>query len=200
MPVLRHSPTSPFVRKVTIAARLLGLSDRITVRAADPGDPTDSLRSENPLGKIPALVLDDGTTVYDSPVILEWLDLEAGGGRILPSEPKARIAARTLEALADGLLDAAVLCLYETRLRAEGERSATWLDRQHGKIERALAHLEANPPALEPITVGSIALACALGFLDLRFDGLWRKDHPALVGWLDGFAARVPAFAETRPA
>lgn len=198
MPVLRFAPPSPFVRKVTIAARFLGLWDRITVRPADTSDANDSLRRENPLGKIPALILDDGTTIFDSRVILEWLDLEAGGGRILPTDPKQRIAATTLQALADGITDAAVLCVYETRFRSENERSPSWLERQRGKIERALAHLESAPPPIEPITVGSIALAAALGYLDLRFDGLWRKDHPALAAWLADFAARVPAFDETR--
>lgn len=197
--VLRSSPPSPFGRKVKIAAAVLGLTDRLQVVMADTNDPSDSLRSQNPLGKIPVLVMDDGSVLYDSRVILEWLDWEAGGGRILPAEHDARFAALRLQALADGLMDAAILAVYEKRFRAEGERSAAWVAHQTGKIERALAHLEATAPALDaPLTVGPIALACALGYLDLRFEGRWRAAHPRLVAFLDAFAARVPAFAATQ--
>jgi glutathione S-transferase len=199
MSVLRSSPASPFGRKVKIAAAELGLLDRIEIRVADTVDPSDSLRVENPLGKIPALILDDGLVLFDSRVILEWLDVEAGGGRILPAERGAHFAALRLQALADGFTDAALLCVYETRFRAEGERSANWVAHQEGKIDRALAVLEAEPPADgAAITVGTIALACGLGYLDLRFGGRWREAHPKLVAWLDGFEARVPSFAKTR--
>lgn len=199
MPVLRSSPPSPFGRKVKIAASHLGLRDRLTVVIADTIDPTDSLRTQNPLGKIPVLILDDGSTLFDSPVLLEWLDIQAGGGLILPREPEARFAALRLEALADGVMDAALLIVLETRFRAENERSSRWLEHQSGKIDRALAHLEENVPALDaPVDVGTISLACALGYLDLRFAGGWRATAPKLVAWLDAFAARVPSFEETR--
>lgn len=199
MPVLRSSPASPFGRKVKIAAAELGLLDRIEIRMADTVDPNDSLRVENPLGKIPALILDDGLVLFDSRVILEWLDIEAGGGGILPAERGARFAALRLQALADGFTDAALLCVYETRFRAEGERSAAWVAHQQGKIDRALAVLEAEPPAADAaITVGTIALACGLGYLDLRFEGRWRAGHPRLAAWLATFETRVPAFATTR--
>jgi glutathione S-transferase len=199
MPVLRSSPPSPFGRKVKIAAAELGLLDTLEIRMADTNDPGDSLRRENPLGKIPALVLDDGTVLFDSRVILEWLDLEAGGGRILPADRAARFAALRLQALADGIADAALLIVYEGRLRAETERSANWLAHQQGKIDRGLDALEAAPPPAEaPLCVGTIALACALGYLDLRLAGRWRDAHPKLVAWLDAFAARVPAFEKTR--
>ncbi|MER2606256.1 MAG: glutathione S-transferase family protein [Siculibacillus sp.] len=199
MPVLRSSPPSPFGRKVKIAAAELGLADRFAVVMADTADPTDSLRAQNPLGKIPALVLDDDTVLYDSRVILEWLDLEAGGGRILPTDRTRRFTALRLQALADGLLDAAILIVYEKRFRSEAERNAAWVAHQSGKIERALDHLEETCPALDaPVDVGTIALACALGYLDLRFDRAWRAARPRLVAWLDAFAARVPAFEKTR--
>ncbi len=199
MPILRSSPPSPFGRKVKIAAAELGLMDRLTIEMADTSDPSDSLRAQNPLGKIPALVFDDGATLFDSRVILEWLDVEAGGGRILPAAPEARFAALRLQALADGITDAAILIVYENRFRNEGERSAAWIEHQSGKIDRTLAHLEANPPADDaPVTVGTIALACALGYLDLRFAGRWRETHPRLVAWLDGFTARVPSVETTR--
>jgi len=199
MPVLRSSPPSPFGRKVKIAAGHLGLRDRLTIVMADTNDPSDSLRSQNPLGKIPVLILDDGSTLFDSPVLLEWLDVQAGGDRILPRETDARFAALRLQALADGLMDAAILVVYEGRFRPENERSPRWVEYQSAKIDRALAHLEENAPAVDAaIDVGTISLACALGYLDLRFAGAWRAAAPKLVAWLDAFAARVPSFEETR--
>lgn len=199
MTILRSSPPSPFGRKVKIAAHELGLIDRLTIEMADTADPSDSLRAQNPLGKIPVLVFPDGSTLFDSRVILEWLDAEAGGGRILPSDRAARFAALRLQALADGITDAAILIVYESRYRRDDERSASWVEHQRGKIDRALAHLEAEPPALDAaIDVGAIALAAALGYLDLRFAGAWRAERPRLAAWLDAFAARVPSFETTR--
>lgn len=197
--LLRSSPPSPFGRKVKIAAHRLGLMDRITIQPTDTTDPSDSIRQQNPLGKIPALVLDDGAVLYDSRVILEYLDHLAGGGRIIPAEPAARFAALRLQALADGIMDAALLQIYEIRFRDEAIRSKPWVDNQAGKVDRGLAVLEAAPPALgDALTVGEIAVACALGYLDLRFAGRWREAHPRLVAWLDDFAAREPSFAATR--
>lgn len=193
--ILRSSPASPFGRKTKIAASLLGLA--VTVVEADTMNPTDSIRRENPLGKIPTLVLDDGTTLFDSSVIVAYLDTLAGGNRLIPAEIGPRFAALRLEALADGLCEAALLQVYEGRWREEARRDPTWIEHQAGKVSRALAELEAKPPE-GAVTVGHIALACALGYLDLRFDGAWRADHPALVAWLDGFAAAVPAFEATR--
>ncbi len=197
MLVLRSSPASPFGRKVRIAAAVLGLSDRIDVVAADTNDPGDSLRRQNPLGKIPALILDDGSALYDSVVIVEYLDWLAGGGKIIPAAPE-RFRALALQALADGMMDAAILQIYETRFREPSQYVAKWVDHQAGKVDRALDRLEAAPPAADARDVGAIALACALGYLDLRFAGRWRAGHPRLAGWLNGFAAGVPAFEETR--
>ena len=193
--ILRSSPASPFGRKVKLAAAVLGVT--LSVVEADTMSPTDSLRRENPLGKIPTLVMEDGTTLFDSRVIVAYLDAVAGGGRIIPAEIAPRFAALRLEALADGIADAALLQVYEGRWREEPRRDATWTDHQAGKVSRGLAALEAAPPE-GPVTVGHIALACALGYLDLRFAGGWRDTHPALVAWLDGFAAAVPAFETTR--
>jgi len=197
--ILRSSPASPFVRKVRIAMDVLGLADKIDVREADLNDPGDSIRAQNPLGKIPALILDDGTVYYDSRVILEVLDHLAGGGRIIPREPTARFAALRLQALCDGILDASVLLVYEDRYRPADKKVQVWVDRQAGKVARGLAALEAEPPVLTPLPdIGQIALACVLGYRDLRFDGSWRKDHPRLLAWHDKFAAQVPAFAATK--
>ncbi len=193
--ILRSAPASPFGRKVKIAAALLGLP--VSSVEADTTSSTDSLRRENPLGKIPTLILDDGTTLFDSSVILAYLDAVAGGDRLIPAGIAPRFAALRLEALADGLADAALLQVYEGRWRPADRQDAAWVEHQAGKVERALAALEAAPPA-GPVTVGSIALACALGYLDLRFAGRWREDHPALAAWLDGFSAEVPSFDATR--
>lgn len=199
MLVLRSSPASPFGRKVKIAARLLGVMQRIEIVPANPNDADDPLRLQNPLGKIPVLVLEDGSTVYDSRVIVEYLDMLAGGGRVVPASGSARIAALTLNALADGIMDAALLRRYEILMRAENERSAQWIEHQTGKMERGLEHLEANPPKADDTTIGGIAVACMLGYLDFRFAGEWRASHPRLVDWLARFDSAVPAFAATAP-
>jgi len=200
MMTLRSAPASPFGRKVRIAASLLGLDGDIVVERADPMAPADVLRRQNPLGKIPVLITEDGTTLFDSRVIVEYLDQRAGGGRIIPAQPAARFAALTLQALCDGLMDAALLLVYEGRWRSAERHEAKWVEHQGGKVARALSRLEAAPPELDggPPHVGQIALACALGYQDLRFGGTWRADHPRLVAWLDTFAERVPAFAATR--
>lgn len=201
MMILRSSPPSPFGRKIKIAAGILGIEGEIKVEPTDTLDPNDSVRLQNPLGKIPVLILEDGFTLYDSRVILEYLDHYAGGGRIIPRKSGPRFAALRLQALCDGILDAAILRVYETRFRPPERHEPKWLDHQAGKIERGLAVLEADPPQLTDLpNVGAITLACALGYLDLRFPGVWRDTHPRLVGWLDTFAARVPAFEKTRVA
>ncbi|MGE0061788.1 MAG: glutathione S-transferase N-terminal domain-containing protein [Xanthobacteraceae bacterium] len=115
--ILRSAPPSPFARKVRMAILMLGLADRVEIKPVDLNDPADPLRRENPLGKIPALVLDDGTTFYDSRVIVEYLDHLAGGDKLFPRDPAARFAQLRLQALCDGLLDAGVLIVYEGRYR-----------------------------------------------------------------------------------
>jgi glutathione S-transferase len=133
-------------------------------------------------------------------VIVEYLDYFAGG-RIIPREPSARFAVLKLQALCDGILDASVLIVYESRYRAPEIRSQTWLDRQNSKVTRGFAALESSPPQLSAVPdIGQIALACVLGYADLRFAGIWRKDHPRLVAWLAQFAAQVPDYARTEVA
>ena len=197
MMVLRYSPASPYARKVRIAADLAGLTARIELKETNTGDPASGIREVNPLGKIPALTLDNGETLYDSRVIAEYLD-HLGDGGLLPAG-EARFAALRHQALADGLLDAALLQVYEGRYRPPEHRVQSWVDMQAGKVSRALDYLsEAHATPAEVVHIGHIAQACALGYLDLRFAGEWRKTHPALVAWLDAFAARVPAFEATR--
>ena len=199
MMILRSAPASPFARKVRIAASLLGLANQIEVRPANADDVADTLRKENPLGKLPVLIAEDGTTIYDSPVIVEYLDLLAGGGRVIPRETPARFDVLRLQALCDGLLDACLLLVYENRYRPADKHVQSWIDRQNEKITRGMNVLEAAPPKLTiPPDVGQIALACLLGYRDLRFGCTWRKDHPKLLAWHDKFAAQVQAFGETK--
>ena len=207
MMILRSSPPSPFGRKVRIAIALLGFDADVKIEPADPTDVSDSVRRQNPLGKIPVLIAEDGTAYYDSRVILDYLDDRAGGGKIVPRDPAKRLAALRLQALGDGILDASILTVYEARWRKAETHDQKWLEHQAGKISRGLAALEAAPPVLDAVpqnlpqmlpNVGQITLACALGYRDLRFGGSWRSEYPGLVAWLDNFAARVPAFAATK--
>ena len=202
MMIFRSSPSSPFGRKARIAVSLLGFDGDVKIEPADTTDVNDNVRRQNPLGKIPVLIAEDGTAYYNSRVILDYLDDRAGGGKIVPREPKARLAALRLQALGDGILDASILTIYEARWRQADRREPKWLDHQAGKVTRALAALEAAPPALDGglPNAGQITLACVLGYRDFRFAGDWRSDHPRLVAWLDSFAARVPAYAATKPA
>jgi glutathione S-transferase len=147
MLTLRSSPASPFVRKIRIAANVLGLERDIAIEPADTMNPDDSVRRQNPLGKIPALVLEDGTVLFDSRVILDYLDHRAGGGRIVPNDAGARFHALRLQALADGVMDASVLLIYEGRWRPAERHEPKWVDHQAGKVARTLAALEAAPPA-----------------------------------------------------
>jgi glutathione S-transferase len=191
---------SPFGRKARIAVAVLGLDGTVKIESASTQDDSDPIRRQNPLGKVPVLVLDDGSTLFDSPVILEYLDMLAGGGKIIPREGKARFHALRMQALADGILDASVLIVYEGRYRPAEMKVQKWLDLQAGKVERGLAALEAEPPGLDaPPDVGQITVACALGYRDFRFGKGWRKDHPKLAAWLSNFAARVPSFEATNP-
>lgn len=196
--LLRHSPTSPFVRKVRGAAALLGIP--LELEPADTLDPNDTLRQQNPLGKIPALLTDGGEVLFDSSVILAYLDHLAGDGRILPTEPAARIKVLRREALVDGMMDAGILILYEARFRPQEKHEERWLEHQAGKRNRAIDALESE---VEPYSgtpnVGDIALACALGWFDFRFGGDWRAEHPKLVAWFDAFSAAHPEFADSAP-
>jgi glutathione S-transferase len=197
MLILRYSPTSPYARKIRIAADILGVTDRIEIAGVDLSNPADSIRAQNPLGKIPALALEDGSSLYDSRVIAEYLDHLAGGDKLFPADPARRFAALRLQALGDGINDAALLVRYENASRPGALRYEAFIELQQGKIDRALAALEAAPPR-GAVDIGHIALATALGYLDLRFDGAWRVGHPGLVFWLDDFARDTPSFEATK--
>ena len=197
MKTLRSTPTSPFGRKVKIAAAYLGCENDIAIEVADPLNENDTLRVQNPLGKMPVLILEDGTTLFDSAVILDFLDQQAGGGCIIPQHGPDRSAALTLQALADGIIDAAILITYEGRHRPKEKHHTPWLNYQTDKITRSLAAVAGSIPPTDTPTVGTISLACALGYLDWRKQVDWRTEFPALVPWLEAFSDRVPAFAKT---
>ncbi len=196
MMILLSAPAAPFGRKVKIVAKIVGLDGQITGVDADTASPSDSIRRENPLGKIPTLILENGTSLYDSRVIVEYLDHLAGGGAVIPADPTLRFRTLTLQALADGIMDASLLQVYEQRWRPESQREPKWVTHHADKVQRGLEALAASPPA-GATDIGHIALACALGYLDLRFNGDWRGSYPALVAWLDRFSASVPAYAAT---
>ncbi len=198
---LLWSPLSPYVRKVNMTIAMKGLKSRIEYVPIDTNIPDNKdINTLNPLAKIPTLITDDGMAIFDSKVICEYLDTQAGAPQLFPASGKERFEALVLGALADGILDAALLLVYEKRFRPEEKWHAPWLERQQGKIDRGLAQLEKNPPAwgASP-NYGHVTLSCALGYLDFRHEGKWRAGHPKLVAWLDRFAAAVPAFEETRP-
>ena len=195
---LRTTLTSPFGRKVRMAAAVLGVSGRLTLAPADTQDDNDTLRRQNPLGKMPCLLLEDGTAIYDSRTIVEFLQELAGSAQLVPLHGLARYRALTRATLADGITDAALLMVYEGRFRDPGAHSERWLAHQRGKVMRALAAFEAEPPAPGPIDVVAIALSCALGYLDWRKPVEWRSHHPQLRAWLADFATREPAYEATR--
>lgn len=197
---LLSSPTSPFGRKVKITADMKGLLDKIDIKPADTNAADENLYRHNPLGKIPCLIPQGGTPLYDSPVICEYLDSLSPSPVLFPKSGPARWTALTHGALGDGIIDAAILLVYESRFRAENMRSQTWIERQQSKIDRSLDQLEKASLAWSGTPdYGHITLACALGYLDFRHGGKWRPAHPKLVQWFDMFDKAVPHFGKTKP-
>lgn len=197
---LYFNPASPYVRKVRVTAHELGLGEAIELISVSlsPVSPHEGVRSSNPIGKIPTLIADDGTAFYDSPVICEYLDALAGGNRIFPAAGAARWTALRRQAIADGIMDAAVLTRYEEATRPKELRWQAWVDGQLLKVRTALDALERED--LEgAFDIGTIAIACALGYLDLRFasEG-WRKSRPRLAAWATA-AGQRPSLAATAP-
>ena len=194
---LWHSPTSPYVRKVMMAAIELGLADRIECVPART--PESKIAEANPLNKIPTIETDDGQILYDSIVICEYLDSLSDEASLFPASGAERWKTLRMHTLADGLIDAAVLRVHETR-RPEEQRNAAWDERQKTKIVRGLARLEEEIAALDgPVDIVQITTACLLGFLDRRLaDDDWRADHPALATWQAKFGTR-PSVTGTEP-
>ena len=197
---LLSSPASPFARKCRVALLELGL-DAIEVRdvQANPMGGEDALNAANPSGKIPALLREDAATLYDSRVVMRFLDDHAGGA-LYPAGRLWEVLA--LEANADAVMEAAVGIVYERRLRPEEKWHQPWLDAQWAKVARSLdaAEARAMPLLHGPLNAAQIGWGCALGYLDFRHsDRPWRQERPALAAWEADFAAR-PSMAATRPA
>ena len=198
---LLSNPLSPYGRKVKMALLMKGLAKEIEIVAVDtnPGDNVE-INSTNPLGKIPALMVDGKAPIFDSHVICEYLDSLSAAPVLFPKSGPERWKTLVLASLADGILDAALLLVYEKRFRPAEKWHAPWQQRQQAKIDRAIDALEKSPPAWGASPdYGHLTLAAALGYLDFRHEGKWRAGHPQLVAWLDRFAKEVPAFEATRP-
>ncbi len=199
---LMYAPLSPFVRKVRAVSIELGLAERIelVMTAVAPGQPNEAYaRDFAPLRKVPALVLDDASVLYDSTVICEYLDGLAGG-KLIPAEGAERWRVLTQQSLANGICEAAVLVRYENALRPEELRWQTWIDDQLDKVGNGLDWFEAHDDTRAgPLNIAQLALGCALGYLDFRFEGYdWRARCPGLKAWYAEIAQR-PSFTETRP-
>jgi glutathione S-transferase len=191
---LYFNAASPFVRKVRVVARETGLDKKIDeiVTAVSPVQKNAELAKANPLAKIPTLVTDDGTALFDSPVICEYLDSLHSGRKLTPPSGAARWAALKLQAAGDGILDAGILCRYELVLRPKELQWGDWIAGQKTKWHAGLDLLERDAGALagEP-TIGGITVGCALGWLDFRWgDDDWRKSRPKLARWYEQFSAR----------
>jgi len=195
-----QNPASPFARKVRIVARETGLEPRIEEIATmvSPVAPNADLAAQNPLVKIPALQTDDGAVLYDSAVICEYLDTLHIGTRLFPAG-KSRWDALRLQALCDGILEAAVLCRYETAVRPAELRWSGWIDGQFVKIRNGLDALAKEEPTWNRyFGIGQIGAACVLGYLDFRFpDEAWRASRPQLAAWFEMISKRPSVIATT---
>jgi len=199
---LYTNKASPFARKARILVRETGLAGRVeeAETVVSPIAANETLARDNPLVKIPALVTDSGETLFDSRVICEYLDTLHTGRKFFPASGPQRFTALRRQSLTDGILDAAVLCRYETAVRPEALRWKDWIEGQKRKIFGGLAVLEAETAAWgDEFAIGQVGAACVLGYLDFRFaDWDWRGGHPQLKGWFERVSAR-PSISATRP-
>jgi glutathione S-transferase len=198
---LHFNVASPFARKVMTVAIETGQAGEIetVTRMMTPVAPVAELNADNPLGKLPCLVTDEGLALYDSRVICEWLDGRHDGPRLFPAAGPARWTALRRQALGDGIMDAGVSVRYETFLRPEARRWVQWVAGQKLKIARALDALEGEAAGFGATDIGTISIGCALGYLDFRYAADdWRAGRPGLSAWFEVFARR-PSMAETAP-
>lgn len=195
------SLTSPFARKVRIVLQEKRIDCPLTVDI--PWNADSQVAQFNPLGKVPVLVLDDGSTLFDSRVIVDYLDHVSPVSKLIPNDHRQAVAVKRWEALADGVGDAAAACFLE-RKRPAAQQSQEWIDRQLAKIDLGLKAMatelgERHWCNGEGYTLADIAVGCCLGYLDLRFASInWRGDYPNLAKLADKLAQR-PAFADTVP-
>jgi glutathione S-transferase len=194
---LFYSPASPYARKVLACAITREIDQSVELVACNPNDSPAELLAANPLSKVPCLVTDDGLALFDSPVICEYLDSRGDALPMFPERGPTRWRALKFQAMGDGILDAAVPCRGELARPKEAARDAA-IARYKAAMSRTVDALEADPPH-KLVDIGSIAVACALGYLDFRFGSdPWRQDHPKLAAWYEAFAQN-PAIAETAP-
>ncbi len=198
---LFYNPASPFVRKVMVTAIECGLDDKIMVEplALTPVSPSESLNADNPLGKIPALVLDNGDTLFDSRVICEYLNA-LGNGTLFPTD-HTRWDNLRRQAMADGISDAGVVVRYETFVRPQDKQWDQWIDNQKQKFRRALAAMESEAAYYkDTVDIGMLSIAIALDYLDFRYaDEAWREQYPVLADWHTAISTR-DSLQQTRPA
>ncbi len=197
---LFYSPTSPYARKVLVTALEKGLGDRIELVECNPHQVDAQLLAANPLSKVPTLVLEDGSALFDSPVICEWLDEQTEAPKLVPAQGPERWAVLRAQALADGVLDDAYLNVMEAR-RPEAQRSPEAMSARADAILRGVPLLESGLSVSGgSLSLGQVAAACALGYLDFRLPRLdWRAGHPVLRDWFEGFSQR-PSMVRSRPA
>lgn len=195
---LHHAAASPYVRKVMICAILRGVDGRIEKMSTNPHLSPATLLADNPLSRIPALVTDSGDTLYDSPVICEYLDMLGDAAPLVPPAGAARIASLKLQALGDGIMDAAIARRMQAALPQDEGRVA-FVTRQAGVMSRSLDVLE-DTDLSGPLEIGRVTIGCALGYLDFRFaDEDWKSARPKLAAWWAKVGA-APAFVATKPA
>lgn len=191
------SLTSPYGRKARIVIDCLGLTDKMKLQHANTLDENDPLRSINPLGKIPVLIPDDGDAIYDSRVIIDYLETTYGNGEIIPLDSAQRFRALTLAALAEGINDALLNVTYEGRFHDPEHIGPRWLAHQQGKLQRSLPVVVQHLEEFKAPGIAATTLACALGYADWRQQIDWRPAYPELVDWLSDYAAAVPAWEQT---
>ncbi|MCX8280470.1 glutathione S-transferase [Phyllobacterium sp. 0TCS1.6C] len=197
MPKVFYAPASPYSTKVRMAAHYAGFP--VEAVQIDTNLEPEELINVNPLGKIPTLILDDGSAIFDSRVITQYIN-RVSGNKLFPRNAQKRLEAEQLESLADGLCDALLAHVYERRFRPEEKVHQPWLDRQWGKALRVLDTLNNAPPRLgKKIHGGHIAIAAALAYADLRFQGKWEKGRSKLKRWQKRFAELHPELAALLP-
>ncbi len=192
---------SPFGRKIKMALDVVGMSDKVETIATDTSADDSENRALNPLGKIPTLAV-DGNAIFDSRVIIDYLHENASGSSLIPADKQARTQILTRAAMMDGILDAAILVVYEARMRPEDKYVESFVAYQRNKIIRALTMLEAEQPTYDKGAspdIADITLACVIDYLDFRKQVDWREYAPSLEGWITQFAASVPSYHPTLP-
>jgi glutathione S-transferase len=191
---LFHNPASPFVRKVMVCAHELGVADRFELETLTltPIDPSPAVVAASALGKIPTLVMDDGSALYDSRAICEYLDSLSDAASLYPAPGPARWIALRMGALGDGICDTGVGLRYEMVLRPEQYRWPAWIEAQHERLRRSFQQIEdSHVDDIAGLDIGSISIACALGYMDFRYPDIgWRAGRPKLSAWYEGFSQR----------